>query len=307
MTNTTSGDLAAALRFTVQKKVLENLRANLFYADPRFAEEGRFDAGSDMLTFIGVPDITLTTTPLTEGTAPTAAALSITTVMCSTAQYGSLVGITDLAKVKSPIEIATIGAERLARQAQESLDQVARDVIALSGTVVYAEAKTTRVGLTAAGLTTISELRKLNYKMKKAKIPPMADGYYLFMAHPNVIYDIKLDTTVGGWTTANLYADATRLFTGEVGKLEGFRVVEVVNAPTWASTVTVYGSIAIGGVKPWGMGELQTLQTYHVPLGGDHTDPLGQVEYLGWKVNWGVAALSNGYYARYESAATVIA
>ncbi len=88
--------------------------------------------------------------------------------------------------------------------------------------------------------------------------------------------------------------------------MEGFRIMEVVNAPTFSSTVLVYASIAVGRLKGWGAGELQTLRTYHVAPGGDHKDPLAQEELVGWKVAFGVAVLSNTYYFRFESAATLV-
>jgi len=310
MATTNASALAAALRFTVQKQVLQNLRANLVFADPKYSESGRFDSGSDMLTFVGVPDIAADTTVLTEGANPTAKALSITTVTVATAQQGALVAISDLAKVKSPIEIAQIGSERLARQAQETLDTIARDTIALSGTPFFGSVDhTTRVSLDNTDVMTvggIGGLRNLNVKMKKLKIPPMSDGYYLLLIHPNVEYDIRNDSSTGSWVDVNKYTDPTPLFKGEIGRLSGFRVATVVNAPTVASSVTVYLSFALGGVKPWGAGELQSLQTYHVAPGGDHSDPLAQLEYLGWKCNWGVAALSTSYYVRVESYATAL-
>ena len=308
MAQTTSSALSAAITFRVQKKVLENLRASLVYADRAYADEGSFDAGIDTLTFVGVPDIALNTTPLTDGTTPTAKALSITTVTVSTAQYGDLVSITDLAKVKSPIQLVDIGAERLARQARESIDKVVRDVIAASGTVYYhsGAAAGTRVDIAAGDLMTSAELKRIRAKMFKAKIPPFSDGYYRMFVHPDVGYDLRTDTGTGGWMDANKYVTNETLLRSELGRMDGFRFIEVVNAPTFTSTVTVYASIAVGNIKGWGAGDLQTLRTYHVAPGGDHNDPLSQEELLGWKVNFGVAALSNSYYFRVESAATAV-
>ena len=58
MAQTDSAAIAAAIRFTVQKGVLANLRSRTSsMPTPSIAEEGRFDAGSDMLTFIHVPDL----------------------------------------------------------------------------------------------------------------------------------------------------------------------------------------------------------------------------------------------------------
>lgn len=91
MANTTASAFQAAITFSVQRKVLENLRNELVWANPSLAEQGRFDPMSDMLTFLKFPDLSSTTptTPLTEGTPPTARALTMTTVNVSTAQYAN--------------------------------------------------------------------------------------------------------------------------------------------------------------------------------------------------------------------------
>jgi N4-gp56 family major capsid protein len=306
MAQTTQSALSAAITFKVQREVLKNLRASLVYADRSLSVEGTFNPGFDTLTFVNVPDITLNVTPLTEGSKPASKALSIGTVTVSTQQYGDLVAITDIAKVKSPIEIVSIGAERLSRQASESIDQICRDVIAASGTAAYfgVGAPTTRAGIAATDLLRSVDLRKLRAKMVKGKVPMPADGYFRLMVHPNVAYDLRMDTALGNWTDVNKYATPETLLRGEVGRMDGFRIMEVINAPTVASTTTVYLSIALGAINAWGTGDLQTLSTYHVAPGGDHTDPLAQEELLGWKVNFGIAVLSNAYYFRAESAAT---
>lgn len=308
MATTTSSVFSAAITFKVQKEVLKNLRAALVWADPAYADEGTFTPGIDTLTFATIPDLAINTTPLTEGTAPTARALTLSTVTLSTTQYGDLVEITDLAKVKSPFEVVNIASERVTRQAKESLDQVARDVIAASGTtrLIQTSANTVRADIASTEYTTSAELRKLRTLMVKAKIPTFSDGFYRLFVHPNVAYDIKSDTATGAFVDVHKYTDPSPILKSEVGRIEGFRVMEVINAPTFSSTTTVYRSIAVGDIKAWGAGSLQSLQTYHVAPGGDHTDPLAQKELVGWKVNWGCAVLSNSYYYGFESAATAL-
>jgi N4-gp56 family major capsid protein len=306
MAQITSSVLSAAITFKVQKQVLKNLRAALVYADRTYATLGDFTPGFDTLTFVNVPDLPINTTPLTEGTAPSKRALSIGTVTVSAAQFGDVISITDVAKVKSPLEIVDISSERLSRQAAESIDQITRDVVALGGTPFYCESKTTRATLAATSLAKASELRKLRAKMFKAKVPKFADGYYRLWVHPDVGFDLRNDAATGGWIDVNKYSSPETLLAGELGKLEGFRVLEIVNAPTFSSTVTVYASLALGDIRGWGVGDLQTLNTYHVAPGGDHSDFLAQEELIGWKVMWGVAVLNNAYYFRMESAGTSV-
>ena len=310
MAATQSSAWSAAVTFTVQSNVLKNLRAELQWANPQWAESGRFDSGTDTLMFTKYPDLSITTplTPLTEGTAPTARALTMETVTIQTAQYGDLVGLTDIAKVKSVNEVVSIASARVGRAAKEVIDSITPDEAVTGGTPYYCIGSATNSVRTDIGSTEImvgADLIKLRAIMKKNKIPTMSDGSYVFLTSPNVAYDLMKDTTTASsWLDINKYSRPGEIFDGELGKVHGFRIVEVNNAPTFSSTTTVYASLALGAIKGWGAGELQSLQTYHTPAGGDHSDPLAQVEYVGWKINFGVATLNNGYYYRAEAAAT---
>ena len=307
MAQTTSSTLSAALTFRVQRRVLENLRAQVVYADPAFAEQGQYDAGINSLTFISVPDIAINTTTLTEGAAPTPKALSITTVSVTPAQYGDLVAITDLARQFSPFAISEVASERVTRQARESIDKVARDIVAAGGTAFYADAVANRAALGASNKLDSADLRRLRATMYKNKIPPFGDGYYRIMISAEQGFDLRNDgTTNGNWVDVNKYTTPETILRGELGRMEGFRIMEVVNAPTFASTVTAHAAIAVGATKGWGAGDLQTLRVYHVAPGGDHQDPLAQEELVGWKVAFGVAVLANSRYYRVESAATAL-
>lgn len=298
---TTASALSSAITFKVQREVLKNLRAALVFADPEYSMDGDFDEGTDSLMWVDVPDISINTTPLTEGSRPDKRALSLNTVTCSTTQYGDLVAITDVAKVKSPVQLVPIATEHVQRQAAETIDQISRDAIAAGGTPFYADAKTSRSALDANAKADVADLRKLNQTMFAASIPKFADGFYRLLCSPNVSYDIQSDSN---FQAAYQYVDNMPLIKGEVGRIAGFRVIEVVNAPTFSSTVTVHASLALGALKGWGSGELQTLRVFHLAPGGDHLDPLAQEELIGWKVMFGVAVLKNTFYYRYESSAT---
>lgn len=312
MAHTQSSAFQAAITFTVQDKVLQNLRNDLVWANPNLAEQGRFDQGSDMLTFLTFPDLSITTplTPLTEGTPPTARAITMTTVNVSTAQYGDRVGLTDVAKVKAPKDVAAVATERVGRVAKEVMDTITRDNIFLGGTPFYVNGDTSRAGLTAAGGDKIdaADLILLRSKMKKANVPLGEGNYYRLMLSINQAHDLRIETTASqAWVAISQYTDkVSAIFAGEIGVLHGFRVIEADTAPTFASTETVYAGLALGGIRGWGAGELQTFRTYHIAPGGDHTDPLAQLEEMGWKVNFGVAPLNNGYYFRVESVATAL-
>jgi N4-gp56 family major capsid protein len=306
MALTDSSALSQVLEAALQSKVLEPLRAALVFANKSWAEMGSFKPGADIIKFGSIGELSVATTPLTEGSPPTAVALSITATSVTAQQFGNLVDVTDLAKVKSPYDLAMAGMEKLARNAAESIDQLARDEIAAGGTFFAAEiGSTLRSQLDAGDLVTAGTLRQLRAKMFKSKIP-LAGRHYFLLVSPDVGFDIRNDTVAGNFIDVNKYTDPSIIKDGELGTMEGFRIIEVVNAPTFSSSVLVHASVAFGSLPGWGWGDLQTLRTYDVPPGGDHSDPLGQSHKMGWKVDFGVAALSNARYFRLESAATLI-
>ena len=307
MAQTTSTTLSSILTFEVQRRVLENLRPQLMYAQREMSEVGTFDSGTNQLKFVFVPDLAINTTALTEGAPPTPKALSITPATVSATQYGDLVSITDVAKTVSPIALVETASERVSRQAASSIDQIVRDVIAAGGTAFYANAVASRVALAAGDKLDSADLRRLRANMFTANISPYADGFYRIIVTAEQGYDLRNDgTTNGNWVDVNKYSQPDTILRGELGRLEGFRVMEATNGPTFASTVTAHAAIATGAQKGWGWGDLQTLSIHHVPAGGDHTDPLAQEELLGWKVMFGVGVLDSARYRRVESAASTI-
>lgn len=304
---TLSSAISAAIRHTIQPAVLENLRAELVFADPQYSRTGSFDSASDELMWVSIPDLPINTTPLTEGTRPDKRALTMNTVTLTTTQMGDLVAITDLAKLLSPVALVQQATEHITRQARESLDQVSRDEIASGGTVMYANAtggsNAARSDLAAGDVLTYADLNILKTRMFKANIPTFGDGFYRIFVSPEQAADLRNDDD---FVEAFKYVDNSPLVRGEVGSIAGFRVIQVVNAPTFASTTTVHAAIAVGNIKAWGAGELQSLEVRHVAPGNDHTDPLGQEELIGWKCMWGTAVLDNDYYWRLETGATAV-
>ena len=307
MALTDSSAISTLITFQIQTRVLENLRTMLVYANRAYAEQGHLEPGRSTASFVFIPDLAITTTTLTEGVAPTAVALSSSKVDVTTAQKGNLVDITDVAKVKSPVALVAEASDRVSFNARESIDQITRDVIAAGGTAFYANAVANRAALAGTDKLDAADLRRLYGTMFKNKIPPFSgNGDYLLILTAEQATDLRGETGTGGFVDLNKYARPEVLLNGEIGRMEGFRIIAAQNGPTFASTTTVHAGIAIGGVKGWGVADLQSLSIHHVAPGGDHSDPLAQSEKLGWKVMFGCAVLSNARYYRVESAATTL-
>jgi len=309
MAATQSSAFSATLSFSVQSKVLKTLRNDLYWMDPGLAEHGTFNKESDSLLFRSFPDVAFSSplTPLTEGTAPSIDSLSQDTRLVATSQYGRSIGLTDIAKTVAPANIPSVLADKVARQAKEVINRVMRTAIFTGGTPFYgADSHTTRATLDNTDFLKGAHIQRLYTSMRLANIPTFPDGSYKAFLHGAQVYDLKRETTDDtGWLDTQKYTDPTTIHRGEIGKLHGVRIIDVGNdAPTFSSTVTVTAGIAVGDLRGWGCGDLQTLQTYHTPAGGDHSDPIAQNELMSWKVMFGCAPLNNTYYRRIESYAT---
>lgn len=309
MATTQSSAFSAAVQQTVQKKVLTNLRDKLIWANPKWAEEGTFNSQSDTITFTKIPDLTFTgaLTPLTEGTRPSVRAIALNTLTIATSQYGDVVGLTDVAKLKGPQGIMDTATERITFVGKQVIDRITRDQIFLGGTPFYVNTETSRAGLDNNDHVVGADLQKLYSVMRKNLVPMFDDNSYMLFVSEEVAYDIKRDTTDDtGWLDVNKYTTTTPIMNGEIGKFHGFRIVPTTTNPTVSSSVTVHLSLAVGNIKGWGAGNLQTFQVYHQAPGGNHADLLHQEELAGWKVMFGVATLDNDYYYRLESFASTL-
>ena len=297
--------LSQVLVAEVQDGLMENMRNQLVYGNRAYAEMGRFTKGHDTIKFAAVPDMATATTPLTEGTAPTAVALSVETVTVDALQYGQVVHISDLARLKSPFDLAATARERLSRSAAETTDELVRDEIVLGGTAFYSESgATARTDLdTTDDKLSAAVLRKLAARMFYGNVKPFDGRNFLLIVSPGQEYDLKADTATGGFIATNQYSNPGPILNNEIGTIAGFRIIVAQNAPTFSSTTTVHAAIALGSLPGWGWGDMQTLKAYHTPPGGQ-TDPLHQNEKLGWKMDFGVASIDNARYFRMESTAT---
>lgn len=309
MATTTSSVFSAAFQAAVQSQALKNLRDDLIWANPAFAEHGTFGEREDQLMFLNYPDLSITTplTPLTEGTPPTARVISMTNVTIGTSQYGDLVQLSDVAKVKGTAEVVQIASERVGRVAKEVVNRVTRDAIFTGGTAYYTSVDhSTRATLDNTDYITGLDIIKMRATAMKRNIPLFPDGTYHLYIGPGQTFDLQSETTDdSGWLDSQKYDNSGAVLSGEIGKFHGVRIFTNNLCPTFSSAVTVSAGVLLGNIKGWGVGDLTSLQTYH-NSGNDFANPLNQLENMGWKIMFGAGTLNNTYYLRVEGYATSI-
>jgi len=310
-TTTSTTNFSDLVTQLVSARAEEELRARAVHAMPGLYVPARFIKGTNTLRYARYADLAVSTTTLSEGVAPTDDALTISSEFFTAAQYGATVAISDLANLDSPHDLISIAAERVAYKAVRSMDTIVRDNIhanVLTSAVFGATGATTLTANTAnsavaaAGVLTGSFVKQMVARLKGSNVPQFADGTYRCIIHPAQEYDLVSDTSVNGWIESRKYVDNTPLLTGEIGMFAGVRFIVSSDAKVYAtagaSAGNVYNALFLGP-DAYAIGDSQTLQSYFVAPGGNHTDPLAQKAIVGYKMRFGSLLLDEAG-ARYR-------
>jgi N4-gp56 family major capsid protein len=291
----------------VSSTIQENLRKVVRYMGSDGYVTGSIVPGTNLIRFISYGDLSIPaplpappapgTVPwLVEGKRPDLEPISIGYEEISAYQAGRLVGISDVALEYNPHNLFAIAAERVAFNAMATLDQYVASILHAGTNIQYASTAAATNQITAAMKLTAAEIREAVATLKAANVPTFADGYYHAFIHPNMVFDVMGDTAVGGWIEAAKYGAVDQLFAGEIGRLYGVRFIETpvgtYLGTIGATSAKVYSTFVFGP-GAWALGDVQTIRSYMVRPGGDHTDPLAQLAEVGWKGMFGAKLLTN--------------
>jgi hypothetical protein len=304
-----SNAYSALITELVSQQAQENLRDRLVHAMPGNYTSGRFQKGSNEIRYARYPDLTPLgiADTLTEAGAPAEYDLTVTTESFIPKQYGKVLKISDLAQLDSPHDLIAIASERLARAATESMDQIIRDVLKQGTNVRYAAGRAGRSTLATTDKLTGLEIKQTVAKLKAANVPTFADGFYRAIIHPSVEFDLLTDTSANGFLEATKYTKSLDLLNGEIGAYAGVRFMVSPQAATFTGGVggalTIHSTFVFGP-DAYIVGDSQTLQSYFVAPGGDHSDPIAQVATLGFKMRFGAILRGEGTTGEFDGSNT---
>lgn len=278
------------------------------------------NSGTSTIKFRRYGNLTAATTALTEGVTPAGSAMSVTDITATVAQYGDFVTFTDVVSYESKDAVLTEFAEVLGDQAGDTLDQLARDVMAAGTTVTYV-GQSDRASITTSNLITATEVRKAVRTLKNNKArrvtrmiaattgidtTPVAPAY-IAICSPDTTYDLQDET---GWTPVEKYSSSMNVMEGEVGKIGDVRFIETPNAKVFsgagASSIDVHATL-IMGQEAYGISRISgaSLQNIVKPLGSaGSADPLDQRGTTGWKATFVAKILNDDFMVRLEHAVT---
>jgi N4-gp56 family major capsid protein len=299
LTDTATTRFSDTLVTLINKQVETNLRDNLVWFMPGAVRTARIIPGTNQARYVGYGDLTVDASAVTlEGSPNTAEEMTIGYQTLTVAQRMRRVQISDVAMDESPHDLVAVASERIARNAAEVVDFVISTAAAAITGTNFADGVANRDALTTGGVLNRDEVAKIVAAMKAANIPAFPDGYYRAIIHPNVAYDLQADTSVGGWIEVSKYAQPGNMLNGEIGALLGVRFIlsnkgtHVGNGEGVGDAFAAYRNYFFG--PDWmAFGDLQTVRTYFVSPGGDHTDPAAQQAVLAWKGMYGVEILGD--------------
>ncbi len=239
-----------------------------------------------------LPDITAATT---EGTPPTPIAITSAQVTAAVSQYKDAIQWSDFwQKTNANSDVESVLKERVAEQMSRSLDIVTRNALTTDiGTTYYANNAGALSSLDSGDDLTLGDIRSQKLVLEANDVGPHKSGYYVFVGHPNTIYDMKSDTATGGWIDVHKYTDAGRkqLFNAEVGEVDMIKIksttlISKTNSGTSGSAYAYTNFLF--GMQPFGVVDLgkgnKALNIYAKGFGSAGTaDPVDELATLGWK------------------------
>ena len=303
----------------VTKELVDILKQKLLWYKTAKVSPVTKGSNSKTVIFRGFNRLALALTPLSEGVTPGGSNLTMNQVTAVLSQYGDFTYITDVAEFLYDRSLIKDAADVLGVQSSETIDTTIMNVIAAGTNVIYGDGTVstratvaTTMKLTSALITRDVRFLERN-NVEKFDAMPIIGQAYAFVAHPDVIYDLRQDTN---WISAVNYSSPTPsndkrgdLFTGELGYWQGVRVISTTMSPVFAaagaSSQNVYGCECYGkgayAVSEFSGG----LKTY-IHTGGvqDTSDPLEQRSTVGWKWEGVAAILDNNRLVRNEVSAS---
>ena len=299
---TTSSGLSAGMQTYYNRELLRTFEPNLVHL--QFGDEHRMPPHSGLvMNMRKLIPLETNTKALSEGDPGESVMLAETEVTVQLQQYGEYARCTDKLDL-THLDMDIMRRTKLFGDAgARSIDAVVREELAKCANVIYAGGKASRAALTAADKLTSRELRKAVKTLKKNHAQTFG-GYYVAIIGPDTMYDLQEDEA---FVKVSQYQDKENIYTGEVGRLFGVRLVETTEAKIFEGTGADgadVASVIVLGQYAYGVTSLKGAKPRVIvkPAGSAGTaDPLDQISTVGWKMDgFGAKLLQPEYAVRIE-------
>ncbi len=196
------------------------------------------------------------TTPAPEGTVGNSNTLSTAILSGTVAEYSDFITVSTLLDETAIDPIVQNAAEQLGYAAGLSVDTIIKAAFdGQSGSVLSPA--------TLGTYATVDDLRRCKALLEGADIRPKDDRYYYAILHPYIIYDIKSDSTAGGfidlmkWADPKVFLEPANPFDDPVGIVDNVKIWATTNVTTTGTAPNVLYSMYIVGRGAAGAVDLQ--------------------------------------------------
>jgi N4-gp56 family major capsid protein len=225
--------------------------------------------------------LALATTPLDEDDDVTSEAMSDSQIILTPAEYGNVVTRTALASLQTGGKADLAAARLVGMNMGRTMDKLALLALDASSNSLTVDGGA-ESALDANDIMTTTFLNTLYNKLARSNVQPLSDGMYVFVAHDDVIHDLRNSAGAGSWVDINKYARPESVLMNEVGMLCGFKIVRdnhsTITADAGALLVDTYRSYALG-FNAFGKAVSQESQ---MVISGPY-DKLSRFLNIGWK------------------------
>lgn len=235
-------------------------------------------------------------------------ALTANTASLALAPYGQFAKITEYAQMTSRREVTEDATLILADAASDTVDLLIRtELKANAGTFNGAGGAKTTASILTSDTLSPTMVRQMVAKFGANKVRPFRDSQkYVGVFHDFQLYDLMSDTSVGGFLATAQYSQPNKIYNGEIGALNGLRLLRSQNVVTTSVTsgVTAYTGFVMGesAFSCVNLNENAIDIIVNKPGSAGAADPYRNIATVAYKMYFGVKYLSGTILADASSA-----
>ena len=246
---------------------------------------------------------------LTEGRRIETQGMSLSLQSITVYEEGNAIGFSEFLLQTSFYDQMSAASLLLGRDMALVLDSELRDTVRLGTNIVYGGGQTARANVTASDTFDTRVIKDAVETLETNNAPKWAGDHYVCFIHPHQARGLRDDND---WINASLYAGATQIYTGEIGRYEDVRFISSTVLPNGANSavdpntgdfVDIGYDANLDGAGSGGIDIYQAVffgeyafghaTALPVELRDNGVEDFGREHGLAWYSIWGQAVLEN--------------
>lgn len=250
-----------------------------------------------VINFTRLAPLAISTTPLVEGSNPSASAVTASTVSVTLSDYGATTinsKLISLTSIDQGME-EMVGA--FGQNMGETINAVVGNTLACA-TAFFANGKNVST-VAATDTLNASAIRHMVQTLENSRALTYADGQYIGKITPQAKVGLLGDTT---WVNSKVYSDVKDLYKGEMGSLYQVRfllngqVVSGVGSASDAACTVVQYYAYVHGRDAFGTINLEgDMPKLYIVNSADSGNVAGRLTYISWAGSYATTLLNSSW------------